>query len=412
MNFFIFALLLCVVHVNCLSDEDTSVELLQIVFRHGDRTPVQNYPLDPHNETIWAKYGGYGQLTQLGMRQHFEYGQFLRNRYSFLDKIYSRNRVNVISTDFDRTIMSAQSLLSGLFEPVDYQKWSKDMNWQPIPVHTTDAKNDKVFYSNDCPRYNELKNEVAQSQEYTELNKKYKDLFEIIDGKAGFETMNLMDLWKIGDVIKIEKSYGFELPDWAERNFDQIIDSLGWGFYFDYRLPEMAKLTAGPILREIKNNILRKVNNKSPNELFLFSSHDTYVAALTKLLNITETINQPPYASSVLLELRSSNMDPSKHFIKVYLKNNTASEDINLRPLPIYGCDLLCPLDNFLNIAKDMVVEDITKACKSQKYGTYSHATLVAAITFVTTVSIVLIVLTVLSCRTLTNKYQYQHNPL
>lgn len=105
-------------------------------------------------------------------------------------------------------------------------------------------------------------------------------------------------------------------------------------------------------------------------------------------------------------------MDPSKHFIKVYLKNNTASEDINLHPLPIYGCDLLCPLDNFLNIVKDMVVEDITKACKSQKYGTYSHATLVAAITFVTTVSIVLIVLTVLSCRTLTNKYQYQHNPL
>lgn len=86
-----------------------------------------------------------------------------------------------------------------------------------------------------------------------------------------------------------------------------------------------------------------------------------------------------------MLELRSLNTDPSKHFIKVYLKNNTASEEINPRPLPIYGqfknyfyhinfyyiffikgCDLLCPLDNFLNIVKDMVVEDITTACKSR----------------------------------------------
>lgn len=47
------------------------------------------------------------------------------------------------------------------------------------------------------------------------------------------------------DFIELKKAYGFELPDWAEQNFDQIVSSLGWGFYFDYRLPEMAKLTAG-----------------------------------------------------------------------------------------------------------------------------------------------------------------------
>ena len=84
-------------------------------------------------------------MTQTGMRQHFEYGNFLRNRYgSFLSKIYDRNRVSVRSTDYDRTLMSASSLLAGLFKPYEHQVWNKDIAWQPIPVHTTDANNDNV----------------------------------------------------------------------------------------------------------------------------------------------------------------------------------------------------------------------------------------------------------------------------
>ena len=79
------------------------------------------------------------------MEQHNEFGKFLRDKYSgFLDKFYNKNNVVIRSTDFDRTLMSAYSLLSGLFTPVDYQEWSKKILWQPIAVHTTDANNDMV----------------------------------------------------------------------------------------------------------------------------------------------------------------------------------------------------------------------------------------------------------------------------
>jgi hypothetical protein len=146
---------------------DTRVELLQVVnlfeirllsfhyrsftylcfklFRHGARTPVLSYPTDRYNETTWAKYGGFGQLTQFGMKQHYEFGNFLRDRYSqFLNPLYSRYRVNVTSTDYDRTLMSAYSLLTGLFKPQDFQKWNDEIDWQPIPVHTTPMSQDKV----------------------------------------------------------------------------------------------------------------------------------------------------------------------------------------------------------------------------------------------------------------------------
>jgi hypothetical protein len=155
--------------------EDLELELLQIVFRHGDRTPVVIYPTDFYNASEWSKYGGLGQLTQTGMQQHNEFGKFLRARYneSFLGMYYDRNRVYVRSTDYDRTIMSAQSLLSGLYPPVDYQLWSNEIKWQPVPVHTNDA--DKIFANPDkCARYQELKFAVIDTAEYKNLSLKYK----------------------------------------------------------------------------------------------------------------------------------------------------------------------------------------------------------------------------------------------
>lgn len=72
------------------------------------------------------------------MQQHHYFGRYLRDRYiGFLKKDYNKNDVFIRSTDFDRTLMSAYSVLSGLYPPNDYQVWNNKINWQPIAVHTT-----------------------------------------------------------------------------------------------------------------------------------------------------------------------------------------------------------------------------------------------------------------------------------
>ena len=146
------------------------------MFRHGDRTPVNTFEGDLYTEKDWEQYGGFGQLTQTGMMQHFKYGQYLRDRYSsFLDPIYNRNKVFVRSTNVDRTLMSANSLLAGLFPPKDYQKFNSNLDWQPIPIHTYDFDTDPIFFPmGNCPRYNELKNGVLKSQEYIDTNNQYQ----------------------------------------------------------------------------------------------------------------------------------------------------------------------------------------------------------------------------------------------
>ncbi len=145
------------------------------IYRHGDRTPVDVYPNDVYNASFWDKYGGLGQLTQLGMWQHRQFGLYLRDFYStFLSKYYDHNQVFARSTDYDRTLMSTYSLLSGLFQPVDYQRFDASLNWQPIPVHTTNGKTDDIFYSGSCTRSKELVAQVEQTDEYLQMEAENK----------------------------------------------------------------------------------------------------------------------------------------------------------------------------------------------------------------------------------------------
>lgn len=60
---------------------EQKVKYAAIIYRHGDRTPVDMYPTDPwKNESFWPVK--FGQLTNTGKRQHYALGQWLRNRYS------------------------------------------------------------------------------------------------------------------------------------------------------------------------------------------------------------------------------------------------------------------------------------------------------------------------------------------
>ncbi|MFN7095913.1 MAG: histidine phosphatase family protein [Burkholderiales bacterium] len=78
------------------------------IIRHGDRTPVIELPKAPHS---WPE--GLGELTAIGLRQEFELGSQLRKQYIDQTKLlhhdYSNASVYVRSTDYNRTLMSAEA---------------------------------------------------------------------------------------------------------------------------------------------------------------------------------------------------------------------------------------------------------------------------------------------------------------
>ncbi|KJH47685.1 hypothetical protein DICVIV_06209 [Dictyocaulus viviparus] len=102
------------------------------VWRHGDRAPVGTYPTDIHQESAWPN--GWGELTEMGMRQQYALGKVLRKRYidieePFINKQYNSKQVYIRSTDVNRTLVSAYANLAGMFRSgeagKDYpaQKW-------------------------------------------------------------------------------------------------------------------------------------------------------------------------------------------------------------------------------------------------------------------------------------------------
>jgi hypothetical protein len=116
------------------------------------------------------------------MKQHRQFGLFLRAQYSnFLSKYYDHSQVFARSTDYDRTLMSTYSLLSGLYEPIGYQKFDKNLDWQPIPVHTTNGTTDNIFYSGSCIRSKELAKQVEHTDEYLQMTEDNRVMVRLFD---------------------------------------------------------------------------------------------------------------------------------------------------------------------------------------------------------------------------------------
>lgn len=66
----------------------------------------------------------------------YKFGELLRLMYNeFLGTTYIEDEIYARSTNFERTKMTLQLVLAGLYPPNELQKWKNNLNWQPIPIN-------------------------------------------------------------------------------------------------------------------------------------------------------------------------------------------------------------------------------------------------------------------------------------
>uniref|UniRef100_A0A8C6T5U3 Lysosomal acid phosphatase n=1 Tax=Neogobius melanostomus TaxID=47308 RepID=A0A8C6T5U3_9GOBI len=275
------------------------------LFRHGDRSPIRAYPTDPYQESAWPQ--GFGQLSQVGMQQHYNLGQFLRKRYTgFLNESYDRHEISVRSTDYDRTLMSAEANLAGLYPPSGSQVFNPNVKWQPVPVHT-----------------------VPMAEERSQHNLTAPD----------WVTPEVMSK------LKYLKDFGFRT------------------LFGVYKPIEKSRLQGGMLLGEIVKNLTAMASEHSrPRlKLMMLSAHDTTVTALQASLKVFNGI-QPPYASCHIIELYKDNGSFS---VSMFYRNDT-----ELYQLQLPGCALDCPLEDFKALTKPSISDDRDAECQLSSHGT------------------------------------------
>lgn len=63
----------------------------------------------------------------------FNLGVHLRNAYDeFLGENFTSKMMNVRTAEYPLSMISAQLVNAGLWPPSERDKWSDDINWQPI----------------------------------------------------------------------------------------------------------------------------------------------------------------------------------------------------------------------------------------------------------------------------------------
>ena len=92
------------------TNSDNNLYFVFTTFRHGARFSFGR------QDIFGNPISSPGSLTQYGAIQHLEIGQKYRERYSnFLDMNFDKNQFYIRTTDVERTIISAEKQLEGLF---------------------------------------------------------------------------------------------------------------------------------------------------------------------------------------------------------------------------------------------------------------------------------------------------------
>ena len=336
-------------------------------FRHGARSSVF---IDKNNIDIYdIKWVGDGELTSVGMRMLYLIGVHIRNKYSnIINNLTSPNDILVYSTDLNRTIVSAESQLLGMFPPekgelIDnkYIKLTYPPNKIPEDVQNEINKLDKIsipskiksipinFFhkekkpyllteEEDCPRTKLIKQQNYKKKDVQNFIKNFREKYSDkwmkyfnINDKTVFE--NYYFLLEVTDHfissyihkrknLKFFEDLGINLNDY----YEECIKFKNISMYEIETTQEVGIMASSPIFKEMiyyMDEIINSKKIKEPNKkipkFIMYSGHDYIIAAMQLYLNSVFNIPcfYPGFAANQFFELHMIN----NNFYVQYLYN-------------------------------------------------------------------------------------------
>ncbi|CAI5441387.1 unnamed protein product [Caenorhabditis angaria] len=359
--------------------------MTQVVWRHGDRSPIDNYLSDARYEQIWQN--GWGELTEIGIQQQFELGKKLRDRYvgNLLSKKFDFREVYIQSTDRNRTIMSAMANMAGMFQKETDSRGGEDeekgwpKGWIPIPIHIIrDDDPENVFSS--CPRADQLEKDITRSAYHRKVVRENFDFFSLLSEKTG-KRIDISNIFDIYDKYFIERLYNLSQPEWLTKNIVKKMKNIAAiDTQFDNGIgkpyvPELIRLRGGRLLKSMIQRMTQKINSLSADgnkwisnlKYHALSAHDTTLYALLATFGNPETIinsSFPQYCATLTLELWLLGDEKIPH-VKI-LFDDGISDNSKIITNLVEGCpehSYFCSLETFSARSIQFIPEDIHEEC-------------------------------------------------
>ena len=354
-------------------EDNSTLLLLQIVHRHGDRTPISFYKNDPYKgEDQWLD--GLGELTPRGKHRMYSFGQDLRKRYSHYLGDSPKN-IYLRSSASNRCIESASALVSGLYPPKNRWIWSKDLIaqfWQPIAIQTVLKSSDGLLVPNsDCPAADAAYEQTMRSKEVQQFLDSQKDFIKKVEEKTGEKYTKLRQLDYLFDTLKAETTFDEPkpMPKWVHElgndTFERLKEFEWKAFKYDWSSKTVQRLRAGLILKELTNNMEKAIKGeKHLKKVYSYASHDTLLVVILQALGLYSGI-PPSYGSALLFELHEIN---GQHFINLVYANVTPV--LNYKELELKNCRLdnqtkqKCGFTQFVDSIHQFIPNDWHKECQ------------------------------------------------
>ncbi|XP_050293777.1 venom acid phosphatase Acph-1-like [Anthonomus grandis grandis] len=339
-----------------LNGKNDSLILVHVLMRHGEKNPDKSslYLSSPYyNESFYPD--GYGQLTKKGRYQVYELGVALRQRYNnFLGDIWNIKHVDAWSTSYNRTKMSLQLALAGLFPPKSSQSWV--LNWLPIPFNFLPFQQDKEllpYYA--CPRYDKLTKILYQRPEIKQYLQRYNKSFEILANHTGLQ-IDVTIGFNQYTGFRILDELGFPLESWIPEIYPEPLHSMVIDMYYLMtNTTELRRIISGFLLKRIVTTSQEKITNKlvpPERKMFIYSVHEMNIATMLLTLGTQTHLSEiPPCGSYLLMEVHKID---GIYGIKIFYENYGKNSPVQLK---IKGCDHFCPFDEFFKITKRFLPE-------------------------------------------------------
>ncbi|OAD53251.1 Venom acid phosphatase Acph-1 [Eufriesea mexicana] len=293
-----------------------------------------------------------------GKIREFRLGMMLRQRYStFLGGSHHYGDVFARSTDTDRTKMSLQLVLGGIYPPGLNELGQLQLS--PISIQFTPFIVDSLLFPVYCPTYQTEWKKTRDSFAVHVIKKKYKDLLDYLAEHTGLDmtTSPTFATYQLYHYITSQGSINVTLPEWATKDVQSKIEKItALEYMLQSHTKLMKRLNGGFLVKEFIKNMNFKGNTTQP-KIYIYSGHEINIAAFAKAHDFIEPI-LPAYGSAIIVEkLRSSN---GKIYIQMLLWTGVTEKLITY---VIPNCGIICSYDKYIRLMQDVIPSDEESNC-------------------------------------------------